>query len=73
MNGTLGHFWTELTDVYNFDRSNDGYVRLVDDTIFHIDTLRTKQYLAEFGHERGASHFTSSRIRDDWNHAVVIL
>jgi len=49
MNGTLGHFWTELTDVYNFDRSKDGYVRLVDDTIFHIDTLRTKQYLAEFG------------------------
>jgi hypothetical protein len=49
MNGTLGHFWTELTDVYNYNRSNDGYVRLVDDAIFHIDTLRTKQHLAEFG------------------------
>lgn len=49
MDGTLGHFWTELADVYKFGRSNDGYVRLVDDAIFHIDSLRTKQYIEGFG------------------------
>lgn len=49
MNGTIGHFWTDLSDAYNWDDSTDGYVRLVDNADFHIDTLRTKQYLAEFG------------------------
>ncbi|WP_156297378.1 HEPN domain-containing protein [Mycobacterium paragordonae] len=49
MDGTLGHFWTDINDVYRFDEANDGYVRLTDDMVFHIDTLRTRQYLAEFG------------------------
>jgi hypothetical protein len=47
MGGTLGHFWTDLKDVYEFDKSSDGYVRLVDDSLFHVGTLRTR----EFGRE----------------------
>jgi hypothetical protein len=51
MEGTLGHFWTDLNDVYELDRSHHGYVRLVDGTLFHIDSLRTQRYL-EFGTNR---------------------
>jgi hypothetical protein len=49
MKGTLGHFWTDVNDAYNYSNANDGYVRLVEDSVFHIDTLRTRQYLAAFG------------------------
>lgn len=49
MDGTLGHFWTNVGDVYDLDKAADGYVRLADDDLFHIGTLRTRQYLSEFG------------------------
>ncbi|GAB3239939.1 hypothetical protein [Mycolicibacterium hippocampi] len=49
MDGTLGHFWMNFGDVYNLDKADDGYVRLADDNLFHIDTLRTRQYNSEFG------------------------
>ncbi len=49
MDGTLGHFWTDLRDVYNLDTSKDGYVRLADDNLFHVDTLRTRQVRDELG------------------------
>lgn len=44
MDGTLGHFWTDPDDVYKLDKSIDGYVKLVDDTIFHVGTLRTQEF-----------------------------
>ena len=28
MDGALGHFWTDLNDVYKLDESSDGYVKL---------------------------------------------
>jgi hypothetical protein len=49
MDGTLGHFWTDLNDVFKFDRANDGYVRLVDDELFDVSTLRTLEFNREFG------------------------
>jgi hypothetical protein len=52
MEGTLGHFWTDLNDVYELDKSHDGYVRLVDGSLFHIDSLRTQRYIDEFGTNR---------------------
>jgi len=48
MDGTLGHFWTEPGDVYNLDKSTDGYVRLVDKSIFHVGTLRTQEFNSGF-------------------------
>lgn len=52
--GALGHFWMELADVYHLDKSTDGYVRLSNDNFFHISTLRTREYINEFGrnHDR---------------------
>jgi hypothetical protein len=47
MDGTLGHFWTDLSDVYQLDKSRDGYVRLSDDSLFHVDTLRTRDFHTE--------------------------
>lgn len=52
MDGTLGHFWMNFGDVYNLDKAADGYVRLADDNLFHIGTLRTRQYKSEFGSNR---------------------
>jgi hypothetical protein len=52
MDGTLGHFWTELGDVYDLNKSRDGYVRLVDDSLFHVGTLRTREFNSEFGRNR---------------------
>jgi hypothetical protein len=52
MNGTLGHFWTEAGDVYDVDKSSDGYVRLVDHNLFHVGTLRTREFRGEFGTNR---------------------
>jgi hypothetical protein len=49
MDGTLGHFWTELGDVYDLNKSRDGYVRLVDGSLFHVGTLRTLDNNREFG------------------------
>ncbi|WP_375481977.1 hypothetical protein [uncultured Mycobacterium sp.] len=49
LDGTLGHFWLSPADVYNFDKSMDGYVRLADDNLFHIDTLRTREFNGGFG------------------------
>ncbi len=48
MDGTLGHFWTELSDVYDLDKSGDGYANLVDDSLFHVRTLRTRQFHRDF-------------------------
>ena len=52
MDGTLGHFWMNFGDVYNLDKAADGYVRLAEDNLFHIGTLRTRQYNSEFGRNR---------------------
>jgi hypothetical protein len=52
MDGTPGHFWTELGDVYDLDESRDGYVRLVDNNLFHVGTLRTRDFNSEFGSNR---------------------
>jgi hypothetical protein len=49
MDGTLGHFWMELGDGYDLNKSRDGYVRLVDGSLFHDGTLRTLDYNREFG------------------------
>jgi ApeA-like protein len=49
MDGTLGHFWMELGDVYDLKKGRDGYVRLVDGGLFHVGTLRTLDYNREFG------------------------
>jgi hypothetical protein len=49
MDGNLGHFWTELSDVYDLNKSKDGYVRLVDDNLFHVSTLRTREFPSEIG------------------------
>lgn len=49
MNGTLGHFWTEPGDVYDLAKSSDGYVKLVDNNLFHVSTLRTREFNSEFG------------------------
>lgn len=47
--GAMGHFWVNLADVYDLDKSTDGYVRLSDDNFFHISTLRTREYVNELG------------------------
>jgi hypothetical protein len=52
MDGTLGHFWMNFGDVYNLDKAADGYVQFADDNLFHIGTLRTRQYRSEFGTNR---------------------
>ncbi|MGD1172164.1 hypothetical protein [Mycobacterium seoulense] len=52
MDGTLGHFWTNFADVYNLDKADDGYVRLADDDLFHISTLRTREFNSGFGANR---------------------
>lgn len=53
MAGTLGHFWHDLGCARKLDinSSGDGYVRLVDGTLFHIDTLRTRQEWQHFSPE----------------------
>ena len=48
MDGTLGHFWTEPGDVYDLDKSHDGYVRLANPNLFHVGTLRTREFDSEF-------------------------
>lgn len=53
MDGTLGHFWTELADVHNLRHSIDGFVRATEDSLFQIETLRTAEYLKEFGTDEG--------------------
>ncbi|ORB47575.1 hypothetical protein [Mycolicibacterium rhodesiae] len=50
--GSLGHFWMDLADVYNLSKASDGYVRLEDDNLFHVGTLRTREFNNEFGHNR---------------------
>ncbi|MEH3130041.1 MAG: hypothetical protein PGN27_08795 [Mycolicibacterium neoaurum] len=52
MDGTLGHFWAELGDVYDLNKSHDGHVRLVDNELFHVGTLRTREFRGEFGRNR---------------------
>lgn len=52
MDGTLGHFWMELNDVYELSKSSDGYVKLADDNLFHVGTLRTREVNEEFGQNR---------------------
>lgn len=52
MDGTLGHFWTDLNDVYKLDKSSDDYVRLGDDSLFHVGTPRTREFNREFGRNR---------------------
>lgn len=52
MDGTLGHFWMSFADVYNLDKADDGYVRLADDDLFHIGTLRTREFNSGFGTDR---------------------
>lgn len=52
MDGTLGHFWMNFGDVYNLDKAADGYVQLAEDDLFHIGTLRTRQYNNEFSASR---------------------
>lgn len=49
MDGTLGHFWLKFEDVYKLDKAADGYVRLVDNELFHIGTLRTREVNGGFG------------------------
>jgi hypothetical protein len=49
IDGTLGHFWLSLADVYNLDKSIDGHVRLADDNLFHVNTLRTREFNNDFG------------------------
>lgn len=49
MNGTLGHFWTQLADVYELSKSSEGYVKLADDNLFHVDTLRTREVIEDIG------------------------
>ena len=52
MEGTLGHFWMNFGDVYNLDKAADGHVRLADDNLFHIGTLRTREFNSGFGTNR---------------------
>ncbi|GAB5900760.1 hypothetical protein OKHIL_65690 [Mycolicibacterium mageritense] len=52
MDGTLGHFWMNFADVYDLDKADDGYVRLADDDLFHIGTLRTREFNSGFGTKR---------------------
>lgn len=52
MAGTLGHFWMNFDDVYDLDEADDGYVRLADDDLFHISTLRTRAFNSGFGTNR---------------------
>ncbi|QYL17992.1 hypothetical protein [Mycolicibacterium pallens] len=52
MDGTLGHFWMNFADVYNLDKADDGHVRLADDDLFHIGTLRTRKFNNGFGTSR---------------------
>jgi hypothetical protein len=49
MAGALGYFWTDLNDVFKLDRASHGYVRLVDDELFHVGTLRTLEFVREIG------------------------
>jgi hypothetical protein len=49
LDGSLGHFWLSRADVYKLDKSMDGYVRLAEDDLFHIDTLRTREFNSGFG------------------------
>jgi hypothetical protein len=49
MDGTLGHFWMDVDDIYNVEKSRDGYVRFADDNLFHVSTLRTLEVGREFG------------------------
>jgi len=42
IDGTLGHFWLSLADVYNLDKSIDGHVRLADDNLFHVYSPHTR-------------------------------
>ncbi|WP_428338799.1 hypothetical protein [Mycobacterium sp.] len=44
MDGTLGHFWTDINNVHDLDKSDDGYARLVDGSLFHVSTLRTREF-----------------------------
>lgn len=45
MDGTPGHFWTDPGKVGDLNQSDDGYVRLVDDEAFHIQTVRSRQLM----------------------------
>jgi hypothetical protein len=49
MDGTLGHFWLDFEDIYNVEKSLDGYVRFADDNSFDISTLRTLEASRDFG------------------------
>jgi ApeA N-terminal domain 1 len=39
MDGTTGHFWTEIGAVLNLEEAANGHVELKDDALFHIETL----------------------------------
>lgn len=50
--GTLGHFWFDHADLYNLDISTDGYVRLANDNLFHVSSLRTREFDNAVGHNQ---------------------
>lgn len=52
IDGSLGHFWLKREDLFNLDKSSDGYVQLADDDLFHIDTLRTREFNRGFGSDQ---------------------
>jgi hypothetical protein len=53
-------------DVYNLDKAADGYVRLADDNLFHIGTLRTRQYKTEFGSNRERLPLPDAILQDSF-------
>ncbi|QEN12869.1 hypothetical protein ACRDU6_09370 [Mycolicibacterium sp. ELW1] len=48
MEGTLGHFWYDLDEVFQLNKSLDGYVKLENNGLFELDTLRTRELESEF-------------------------
>lgn len=45
MDGTLGHFWPDLSDGTDLNRASAGYVRLREGNRFDIETLTTKDVI----------------------------
>ncbi|MDO3297169.1 hypothetical protein P5V47_00505 [Mycobacteroides abscessus subsp. massiliense] len=58
MDGTAGHFWTDLSDGTDLNRASAGYVRLRDDIRFDIETLTTKDVIKLRGPRQDAGPIT---------------
>lgn len=55
MNGTPGHFWTDLDNGLDLNEAANGYVRRKEDNLFHIETLTSLEFIRDMRAQSSAN------------------